>query len=127
MMMKWITTGCLAACLLIVGSGCGTISYQRGNRGPGPLKVKSSGVYGGVKLDGKYLYACVAPENPVAPVFWAMAPFVIIDLPLSFVADTIILPYTIPKAMRQQETKTEPNHTSDGIRQPADGSPKPSM
>ncbi len=108
-------------------SGCGTIAYQRGNRGPGPLKVKGSGIYSGVKLDGQYLHACVAPENPVAPVYWAMSPFVVIDLPLSLVADTHILPYTIPTAMRHRENKTEPNPTSDGIRQPADGSPKPSM
>ena len=99
-------------CLISVATGCGTISYLRGNRGPGPLKVTGSGIYGGVKLDGKYLNACVAPENPVAPVYWAMSPFVVIDFPLSAVADTLMLPYTIPKALKDQQPRTEPDEAS---------------
>jgi uncharacterized protein YceK len=113
MMTNKTTVGRVMCCLLLITSGCGTIEYQKGNRGPGPLRVKGSGVYGGVKLDGQYLYACIAPENPVAPIFWAMAPLVIVDLPLSFVADTVMLPYSIPKAMKTQTEKMEPNQASE--------------
>lgn len=48
--------------------------------------------YCGVSVDLQVLKATTEDNATIAR---ALAPFAVIDLPLSFVADTLILPYTI--------------------------------
>jgi uncharacterized protein YceK len=60
--------------------GCGTISTQ-GKTGPGDLWATPSGVYRGVRFDGSIIAAGDWP--------------VIVDIPFSAIADTIVLPYDL--------------------------------
>lgn len=71
-------------------------------------------VYGGVRMDCRELGDCRRHMrmggssqgfSPIPPQLFALGgmirlPFVILDLPMSFVADTLVLPYTIPRQFR---------------------------
>jgi uncharacterized protein YceK len=60
--------------------GCGTISTQ-GITKPGDWWATPTGVYRGVRFDGSFIAAGDLP--------------VVIDIPFSAIADTIVLPYDL--------------------------------
>jgi uncharacterized protein YceK len=81
--------------LFFVGSssGCLTIVDTTGVHMDGPR------VYGGVRLHCTYVFDH-SPE-----VYWwpLWIPFLLVDVPLSAVADTLILPYTVPCEKKHPE------------------------
>lgn len=84
--------GCLLAASLLA-SGCGTIFDLTGRDPP-----CSGGrqIYGGMLLDIDYMEA-----GGLATFFF------LLDLPLSFVADTLLLPITIPRELESNERSRE--------------------
>jgi uncharacterized protein YceK len=128
----------VAAWLVVVltpaAVGCGTFinlipeHHKYGRPGPRPLKV-----YGGVQTDFDFGTETMAKAfqgeqprslGPVAKVLGAGyiagmgAWFLVVDLPLSAVADTLTLPVTIPAAMKNDQAdaqtgnRTESGHTA---------------
>lgn len=100
--------------LLFLLPGCGTISYVQGDRGEGiggyvEQRLEGSGIYGGVKLDAHYLRYGTG-ENGVVNTSCIMFPVLLLDLPLSFVCDTVLLPYTVSKTL----TETKKDQTCNG-------------
>jgi uncharacterized protein YceK len=109
----------LAAVIASAVSGCGTFCnvipepHKIGPPGPRPLKV-----YGGVQTDCEALATAFqggqTPSlGPVAKVLEAsyiagMGACVLVDLPLSALADTLTLPCTIPASLRNQRDKRGP-------------------
>jgi uncharacterized protein YceK len=69
---------------LVLCSGCATVISHTSSREPGSWDLHEEGVYQGVRLDGAgmgYNGFLIIP--------------CLIDLPLSLVADTLILPYDL--------------------------------
>jgi uncharacterized protein YceK len=73
-------------------------------------------------------------EHPLSAIMWSTV--CIIDVPFSLISDTIFLPHDLVEIRREKhsaeekqghQTKDRSNNTPDGIRQPADGSSKPSV
>ncbi|HEY7422681.1 MAG TPA: YceK/YidQ family lipoprotein [Gemmataceae bacterium] len=107
-------TAWLAAALVCVLSGCGTI----GNL----ADLSRTKPFGGVIRDSEasgWLLNEVsgASKKPAAETAGlALAvPLVMVDLPLSLVADTVTLPIAIPVALRRQG-QPEPSHDSGPIK-----------
>lgn len=62
-------------------------------------------IYGGVRLDGRLIGAAATNGNIqcglqdcAAPRVWMLASGAVCDLPLSFIGDTLLLPYTLAAA-----------------------------
>lgn len=97
----------LASLLL---TGCGTITTLRDDRDP---KVRTY-VYSGVRMDCFVLKEIADPDTAYFLPKWMAAPFVVVDVPLSVCADTVCLPYTIPKAISvNRKTKKSSNQPSE--------------
>ncbi|HTO68780.1 MAG TPA: YceK/YidQ family lipoprotein [Myxococcota bacterium] len=77
----------LTAVALAALCGCMTVDTMRDPGYEGPW------VYSGVRKDGTALDTQIS--TPEAIFFWF--PFVIVDAPFSFLADTVLLPVTIPR------------------------------
>lgn len=77
-------------------AGCGTIA-SRGTNSPD----WDTRVYGGVVDDAGELTAAFRGEDEDG-VSLLVAPIVLLDIPLSFVADTLLLPWTIPEQFGQR-------------------------
>ncbi len=60
-------------------------------------------VYGGIRTDGRWIGE--AFERGGAQPF--LTPLIILDLPISSVADTVILPWTIYQRAERQQRKRE--------------------
>ncbi|MDD2235771.1 MAG: YceK/YidQ family lipoprotein [Kiritimatiellae bacterium] len=91
--MKKILTVLLLICLLL--AGCGTIMTLRDDRDP----KERTYVYSGVRMDCFVVKEIFDPETVYFLPKWIALPFVVVDVPLSACADTVCLPYTIPKAI----------------------------
>lgn len=94
---------CVIVCLLL-NSGCATTVSRR----LGPREL-----YEGTKTDIAIIISPISPHDPkdtradlITCLFYSLIPFALLDLPLSFVADTILLPITIPE-MRQRQKMME--------------------
>ena len=113
---------------LLAMTGCGTIFgrdfYRDAQPAEDPPKVPP--LYSGTRFDCTMIGMCVTGASilheggpftcfVVGPLFFTM------DIPVSVVTDTLLLPFDI-----HERVKSASNTTSDGIRQPAGGSPKPS-
>ena len=84
-----------ALLLFIAGSssGCLTLVDSVGVHMDGPR------VYGGVRLHGTYVF-----DHPPKAYWWPLwIPFLLVDVPLSAIADTLFLPYTVPHDMNREE------------------------
>lgn len=100
---------CLILCLDVMLSGCGTLVTQFDEKErytfPGYRQRTVPQIYSGMAADLVYTKDIIfgttgvnAEEQPSECFF---SPFyLILDLPLSFVADSLLLPYTIPKQIR---------------------------
>jgi uncharacterized protein YceK len=97
-----LVTICLGiASGLFLASGCGTIQSIKLDNRTEPTKDIHV-LYGGVHYD------CQMMDPPSSggwelPPSYCFFPFALIDLPLSFVADTVMLPYTIPRANHRKQ------------------------
>lgn len=99
--------------LPFLSAGCGTIVSMRD-----PPNNRNY-VYSGVRLD---CWAVFGPDSEfIHPVLKGIG---VVDLPFSAAADTICLPYTIPKTIVEKNKGQLSSHTSDGISKPADRLPK---
>ncbi|MBN1268835.1 MAG: YceK/YidQ family lipoprotein [Kiritimatiellae bacterium] len=91
----------LFAALLAAACGCGTIMA-----GVGEGAVEN---YGGVKFDRDTYESIRAglQEEDRSVLSVLFIPLVFLDMPFSFVADTLFLPYTMPRARRHAEQGAE--------------------
>ncbi|MBN8431568.1 YceK/YidQ family lipoprotein [Microbulbifer salipaludis] len=71
--------------------GCGTIVRTGFDNTPNPCKKELSYVFGGVKLDSMHICTAAASHSNFRKI---IIPFALVDLPLSAIADTVILPYS---------------------------------
>jgi uncharacterized protein YceK len=79
----------LSSLIGLIGlSGCGTLMSMGGGSGE-PSLPKASPVYGGVQTD-----------IIIAPYTFGLS---LVDLPLSLVLDTLLLPYTLQQATAKKE------------------------
>jgi uncharacterized protein YceK len=87
-MARNVVVACLAALVLSTVSGCGTV-VNLVSRHPTDF-TDATKPYGGVFVDGAFAgdFAMQPQTLPVA-LFW------LIDLPFSFVGDTVTLPYVL--------------------------------
>src|SRR5262245_41109886 len=96
----------LVGCALVLaGAGCGTFNNVVGDGDHLP--------YGGVRKDGELLRECSSgasdhaknnADQGVLPLVYNTAAFTaFMDMPLSFVGDTLTLPYTLCCLMAQGE------------------------
>jgi uncharacterized protein YceK len=95
----------LAGCMLVVASlaatGCGTMANMPND--PDPQQENVMRVYGGVRCDAEWLQQGVetlrkgeADEFAIVRRVACLAGICALDIPLSFIADTLTLPVTIP-------------------------------
>lgn len=91
-MSKWI--GLLGLlCLSVVTSGCATVVGRAGidagyfDRGPYPA----------TKLDAQAIYALCTLGVEDTPFAVLLVPFVVLDVPVSVIFDTILLPWDMVK------------------------------
>lgn len=90
--------GCLVALhLLCCSAGCVTTYVQseiiRGNQ-------SAPRVYGGIRTAALVFSELRNPTNPLATGYLRLyAPIVVLDLPFSLAADTVILPMTVCQAI----------------------------
>jgi len=79
---------------LFLCSGCATIISHTADRDPGGWSLHGEGVYQGVRLDGAgmgYSGYLIIP--------------CLIDLPLSFAGDTLVLPYDLAESAAQKDDR----------------------
>lgn len=85
-------TSVLVGCGSLVGTFDPTISDVEGGG-----EFKENRIYAGTRVDTKIILAPFEGKGPGwDQSFWAFYPFLLIDLPLSLIADTLLLPYTVP-------------------------------
>lgn len=79
--------GAILLLILVLGAGCGTVLDGVMAHEDGPH------VYGGIQFDVQH--------GPRREIYWwpLYILYLAIDLPLSAVADTLFLPYTVPRAL----------------------------
>ena|SRR5204863_9568734 len=82
---------CLTLLLLIGPTGCGTVASHVLPPSERPTGV--SGVYRGTKYDSFMLSVMAESREAAGGYGDPFEPFVICDLPLSVVADTLLLPF----------------------------------
>jgi uncharacterized protein YceK len=93
-MAKKTFTACAAA--LILCAGCGTFNNVTGHAGPAPLPAGHQEAYGGFKMSlGSFGEAFGLGDAGRSDTGIELVPYLtLIDAPLSFVGDTLTLPYT---------------------------------
>jgi uncharacterized protein YceK len=96
---------------VLAAAGCATGGSLAGKDG--------SQVYGGTRLDAKIVSESLGPQPSVGkkdglepPVLVWAACCGLADMPLSFVADTVLLPVTVPLAMQRHDGEPEPGNDS---------------
>jgi uncharacterized protein YceK len=115
-----------AALLAALGLvGCGTVDTQtafwfpRGDDAP-PARVY---VYGGVARDGAWLLSLLDGTTLSNPESQILVPFFLVDVPLSLVLDTAVLPLTVGEQVAAAAGAGSPEPPPAG-RRPAPGSPR---
>ncbi|QKX17646.1 YceK/YidQ family lipoprotein [Microbulbifer sp. YPW1] len=79
---------------ILAVSGCGTTLRYTHNIEHKKCHPNNNYIYGGVTADLALMCSAVQQENPLKMLF---IPVIALDLPLSAVADTVLLPVSIPK------------------------------
>jgi uncharacterized protein YceK len=89
-----------AVTLASVLAGCGSILFTfdpTSDDTKGGEEYKENRIFAGTRFDIRVISAPFTGEAPGTDMsFWGFYPYFFIDLPLSFVADTLFLPYTVP-------------------------------
>ncbi len=97
--IKHFLSASLMAFVLFMQTGCiGTLMGMTVGEGFTPLpNPPDNKIYAGVRFDASTMGEIASDkENKPSPI---VLPLLLIDLPLSFAADTVLLPYTIPDAI----------------------------
>ena len=84
-------------CAFTTLTGCSTLLKQAGGVGSNPCKFLNWYIYGGTTTDIALLVVSLVGVETGAGGRVAMGIYSIVDLPLSLVADTLILPISIPR------------------------------
>lgn len=97
--LKRVTIIALALAILAESSGCATILTLSSERRP----CKSNLIYSGTAFDYDLVTRWWAGDGGSIIALMALLaiPFGLIDLPLSLTADTMVLPATAPKQIRE--------------------------
>ena len=82
---------CLVGVVLLCGSGCGTIASFLAETEDGHRSL----IYGGVQLEAKVIGNMFSGDSLHGTNMFWWGLMYLIDLPLSFVADTLTLPITV--------------------------------
>jgi uncharacterized protein YceK len=108
---------CVTALALSALVGCGTMTnIAAAPDKPTPLGTLSPQAYGGVRVSGKMVVTYLQPDpNPVYRGFIfrslgcaSAAWMLFIDAPLSFVGDTLTLPYTLNVTASEEQARQSP-------------------
>jgi uncharacterized protein YceK len=107
--MKAIHTGILALFVLTT-SGCGTIMSR-----PKPFEVED-GLYPAIRTDGLAFWSCVTGDSLfqekggclISAAGYTVIPLLfVVDMPISIVTDTVMLPFDIHRKKTKIQTATE--------------------
>jgi uncharacterized protein YceK len=96
--MKRLRALALLALLGLPLSGCGTLIASRDLATSHDMASGRYRPYEGVSLDGLGFYAAFADPSK----FLLLAPIALVDLPLSFVADTVLLPIPVGESIAER-------------------------
>ena len=89
-----------ALAMLVLCSGCGTVVNHTTDT------MTRAGAYSGVRLDADTIsYASELNSEGKHGACW-MIPFLVIDMPISAVADTLLLPYDLTQDKPQPQPST---------------------
>jgi uncharacterized protein YceK len=107
-----LTIICLTgAALVVIATGCGTMVNMTDPMFSAPSNEPSRAekqIYGGVVNDVDVIGGAVYWKSDYAPTARPFAVVVgLIDLPLSLVADTITLPWTVAHQIEKSQTASE--------------------
>ena len=102
-MKMLVRTLCLS--LLLISAGCGTMVSHFGDCGSTP----PPGVYRGTVFDAGCIAAPFSSEPHVG-----LLPVGLIDLPFSFAADTLILPFDLADYIGRQKSEKETLQPNQG-------------
>jgi uncharacterized protein YceK len=86
-------TSLLALALTVLLAGCGTIADI----------ATDQKIYGGIQKDVALIEDPVLPKTSPPEYFFPLVIFGILDVPLSFVLDTVLLPVTITISARSDD------------------------
>jgi uncharacterized protein YceK len=111
--LRWVLV--LSLLVVFVSSGCSTFDSRRGAHGFGGERMYP--VYSGVRLNVEYWRLIQTPMFRLPVII--LAPYLIIDFPCSLVADTLMLPITIPEARRLDKEKEGRANRKMNVAQPA--------
>lgn len=104
----------LMAIVVSLLSGCGTISHIKND-------CDELAPYGGVAQDFDWLegpsYNNPIPIPGLGLLYLISIPFILTDIPLSIAADTIILPYSLPKYIVAEVKDWQKRHAEDRKKQ----------
>ena len=78
----------------LLASGCGSTLRYTHNMETKKCHPNNNYIYGGVTADLALMCLAVQQENPLKML---LIPVIAFDLPISAVADTVLLPVSIPK------------------------------
>jgi uncharacterized protein YceK len=107
---KLIKISPLLSALLMVGCASLSVTFN-----PDPkFGQDKNPIYAGTRFDAEALAAPFdgASSDPGSwpdPIIWVFYPFFIVDLPLSMVMDTLLLPYTIPSYHSRTKKSQKPS------------------
>jgi len=101
----------IGSILLLVTSGCASVLSRQNWREPGIARY----VYPGVSLDAQIIAESGGrqPDDPWGSFGVIAVPFCLIDLPLSFAVDTVILPYDVAMVTIGGKTRTGRSRAKD--------------
>ncbi len=92
--MNRVTLGCVSLLLAWMSAGCGTVANMKGGYVLGPQLAGYPAPYGGVVLDiGRLTASDDEFTTPFVSVFGRL--FLLADLPLTVVGDTVTLPWML--------------------------------
>lgn len=78
----------------LLGQGCATVAQAKGDKGPA--------VFGGVRRSSSRFLGSLSPDfnscGPPPLLYWIVLP---LDFPFTLLADTVLLPVSIPNEVRQ--------------------------
>jgi uncharacterized protein YceK len=105
---KLIKISSLLSALLMVGCASLSVTFN-----PDPkFGQDKNPIYAGTRFDAMAIAApfdgpsSSDPRSWPDPIFWVFYPLFIVDLPLSMVMDTLLLPYTISHHSKTKQSET---------------------
>jgi uncharacterized protein YceK len=108
----YLVVPALVVCL--ASAGCATSSSLTDKKG--------CSIYGGTKLDGAIVSEALGPHDNMGkkdglepPILLWEACCGLADMPLSFVADTVLLPVTVPLSRNRQDDPSAADSSQDRL------------